>query len=89
MILTALNLLPLKKFELTASEYRSKLQTVRRAQEKTYTQFSNRLQSYLLNWEKPIEFSHSYEGLSEMFLADTIRETMPKIMQTFLIESFA
>lgn len=41
----------------------------------------------MLNWERLDEFVLSYEGKSEIFLTEQVRETMLKPLQTFFSSS--
>lgn len=77
----------LKRYELSAIAYRNKFCMARREKGETYAKFTTRLETYLKNLERLGEFTPIYKGSSEIFLAEQVRETMPKTLQTFLIEN--
>ncbi|CAG5120262.1 unnamed protein product, partial [Candidula unifasciata] len=79
----------LKRYELTASAYRNKFRNAKREPGETISQFFSRIKSYLLKWQSLASFTQTYEDLEEMILAEQLKESMSKPLQTFLTENGA
>ena len=83
---TALKNALLNRHQLHASHYQKKFRSSTLRPGENYTQFAERIRSYLLKWIELGNFEQSFDGLINLLMTEQVESQMPSKLKAFLIQ---